>query len=381
MDFSYDEEQRTVRDLARTVFAGAADRLAATEASTDRIDRTTWTALAETGLTGLAIPEAHGGGGLGPAATIPLFEEQGEHTALVPLWPHVFAAWAIGEFGDEALRGELLPGAADGTTILTVALEEGGGAERTAPRLRADRTGDGWSLHGTKLAVPSVHLATAVVVSAHTDDGPVLVVVDPAESVHQDGESVHQDGDTVHQDGESTTHERCATLVFDGTPARALAAPGSGGAEALAGWCALAVSALALGVGEASVRRTVEHLNARTQFGRPLATFQAVAHQLADSHIDLEAMRVTLWQAVGRAADGEPDAASAIAIAKWWAADAGQRVVHRTQHLHGGIGVDIGYPQHRYLLWGKQLAVTLGGASAELAHLGRLVAEGRVVAV
>src|SRR5690606_33942978 len=139
----------------------------------------------------------------------------------------------------------------------------------------------------------------------------------------------------------------------------------------------VALAAQQVGVGTAAVAQAVSYLNDRHQFGRPLATFQAVSHQLADCYIDLEAMRVTLWQAAS-ALDAGGDCGTATLVAKWWATDGGQRVVHRTQHVHGGIGVDIDYPVHRYLLWGKQIAATLGSASADLARLGDLLARPEV---
>ena len=86
----------------------------------------------------------------------------------------------------------------------------------------------------------------------------------------------------------------------------------------------------------------------------------------ADAFIDTEAMRVTMLQAAWQL-DAGRDASSDVLVAKWWAAEAGQRVVHNAQHLHGGMGADIDYPIHRYFLWGKQIEDTLGGASATLA--------------
>ncbi len=86
----------------------------------------------------------------------------------------------------------------------------------------------------------------------------------------------------------------------------------------------------------------------------------------ADAAIDIEAMRVTLWQAAWRLDTGR-ESASAVATAKWQASERGQRVVHATQHLHGGMGADITYPIHRYFLWGKQIELLLGGPSRQLA--------------
>ena len=111
----------------------------------------------------------------------------------------------------------------------------------------------------------------------------------------------------------------------------------------------------------------------REQFGAKLGTFQAVGQRVADAYIDTEAIRLTGLQAAWRLSAGLP-AAEAVAVAKFWAAEGGQRVVHAAQHLHGGIGVDRDYPLHRYFLWAKQLELTLGGATPQLLRLGSMLA-------
>jgi acyl-CoA dehydrogenase len=109
----------------------------------------------------------------------------------------------------------------------------------------------------------------------------------------------------------------------------------------------------------------------RHQFGKPLSSFQSTAHRAADAHIDIEAMRSTLWQAAWLLDQPTaPDAVRAAFVAAWWAAVAAPRVVQSVQHMHGGLGADVDYPIHRYYLWGTQLEVELGGASALLADLG-----------
>ena len=138
---------------------------------------------------------------------------------------------------------------------------------------------------------------------------------------------------------------------------------------ATVGLCALQV-----GVCEAALTQTAAYLNGRQQFGRPLSTFQATMLRAADAAIDIEAMRVTCQNAAWRFDTGR-DAADASRVAKWQAAERGQRTVHATQHLHGGIGADITYPIHRYFLWGKQIELVLGGPGAQLARLGAEIAE------
>jgi alkylation response protein AidB-like acyl-CoA dehydrogenase len=135
----------------------------------------------------------------------------------------------------------------------------------------------------------------------------------------------------------------------------------------------VACCAVVAGVCEEALRLTAEYTKTREQFGRPIASFQAVGQRAADAYIDTEAVRITALQAAWRLASGLP-AAEEVAVAKFWAADAGQRVVHAAQHLHGGMGVDRDYPLHRYFLWAKQLELTLGGATEQLRHLGALLA-------
>ena len=124
------------------------------------------------------------------------------------------------------------------------------------------------------------------------------------------------------------------------------------------------------GACDAAVKLTATYTTEREQFGKPIATFQAVGQRAADAFIDAEAVRLTAWQAVWRLAEGLP-ATSEVAVAKYWADEGAQRVVHAAQHLHGGMGVDRDYPLHRYYLLVKHLALVLGGRHHQPAALGR----------
>ena len=123
----------------------------------------------------------------------------------------------------------------------------------------------------------------------------------------------------------------------------------------------------------AALEMTAKYTSEREQFGKKIASFQAVGQRAADAYIDTEAVRLTTWQAAWRLSE-DLSAAEEVAVAKFWAAEGGQRVVHAAQHLHGGLGVDRDYPLHRYFLWAKQLELTLGGATASLLRLGRALA-------
>jgi alkylation response protein AidB-like acyl-CoA dehydrogenase len=123
----------------------------------------------------------------------------------------------------------------------------------------------------------------------------------------------------------------------------------------------------------AALDLTAEYTKTRVQFEKPIATFQAVGQRAADAYVDTEAIRLTAWQAASRLSAGLP-AASEVAVAKYWAAEGGQRVVHAAAHLHGGVGVDRDYPLHRYFLLTRHIELTLGGANESLRRLGALLA-------
>ncbi|WP_369199661.1 acyl-CoA dehydrogenase family protein [Streptomyces sp. PU-14G] len=363
MDFSWGEEFEAVRDLAREIFTdrATAERLRTVETSRARVDERLWDDLAAAGLLGAVLPEEAGGASLGPAGLCLLLEEQGRCVAPVPLWSALVAALAVSAHGSAQQRAALLPAAGDGSARIALALEEFGPAEPRAPLTTAVADQHGWRISGTKAAVPSPYGAGHVLVTAATGAGPGLFLV-----------AANAAG-LAWEGAETTSHDLSAHLGLDGVAAEAVGEPGTGVVPWVLDHARVAVAAVQLGVAQGALRHAAGHLTQREQFGRPLATFQAVRHQLADCYIDIEAMRMTLWQAVTALEDGEEVTRAAL-VAKWWADEGGANVVHRVQHVHGGIGVDTDYPVHRHFLWGRQLATTLGGAGAGLYRLGEELA-------
>ena len=370
MDFSFTEEQEATRDLAGQILSDRVTqvRLKAVEAEGSGFDRDTWGELAKAGLLGVALPERAGGSGLGFVALCGLLEEVGRAVAPVPVLASVvLGALPVAEFGTDAQCDALLPGVASGDTVLTAALVEPG-AEPARPTTTATADGDGWRLDGEKSCVPAGLVADRVLVPATVsgEGGVVVLVVDPA-----------SDGVTRERQ-DTTTGIPEARFTFDGArvvSTEVLGEAGSG--AAIAEWiverATAALCAVATGVCEAALRMTAEYTKTREQFERPIATFQAVGQRAADAFIDTEAVRLTALQAAWRIEEGLP-AAAEVAVAKFWAAEGGQRVVHAAQHLHGGIGVDRDYPLHRYFLWAKHLELTLGGATPQLLKLGAILA-------
>ncbi len=368
MDFHLSEDLQEVEALAAEIFGDLAsvDRVREVETTNTRVDDRLWGELAKAGLLGIALPEEYDGAGLGLAALCVVLEQQGRTVAPVPLWAAGVGGLLLAEYGDEAGRA-LVSQVADGSARLTLALEEFAPAVPAAPVTTARADGDGWVLDGTKAVVPSADFATHVLVSATTDAGPGLFLLE-----------TDADGLTWTTT-ETTTRDHAGNLELAGARARAVGAPGDTALPTALRLTAIALAAVQVGVAEGALKLAAAYLSEREQFGRPLATFQAVQHQLADCYIDIDAMRVTLWQAVTSVEDGEPAAADRAAlVAKWWCDQAGLDVVHRTQHVHGGIGVDVDYPVHRYFLWGKQISSTLGGAAATLEDLGQLLSSAEV---
>jgi len=369
MDFSFDDDQRATAELAGQILrdGSANDALRALERSgAPRFDRGLWKKLAEAGLLGVAIPESQGGAGMGFLALALLAEQAGRTVAAVPLIETlVLGALPIERFGSEAQRARWLPRIAQGDAVLTAALQEDDDA--ALPMTRALREGDGFRLVGEKLCVPAGAIADAYLVPAQGDERAVHVFVVEAGAPGLRVVPLETTGGSPE-----------ARLELAGVRAGAGEVLGGAGRGAeITEWIRLrgtaALASEALGVCAEALRLTAEYVKTRKQFDQLIGTFQAVGQRAADAYVDTEAIRLTSWQAAWRLDAGLP-AEEAVAVAKYWAAEAGQRIVHTAQHLHGGIGVDRDYPLHRYFLRAKQIELSLGGATQQLRELGRRIA-------
>jgi alkylation response protein AidB-like acyl-CoA dehydrogenase len=361
MDFTFDEVQDELRALAARIVGDevTTERLRELEAGTERVDRRLWNELAKANLLGIAVPERFGGMGYGIMELAIVLAEVGRNVAPVPaLATLVLGALPVARFGTDEQQARLLPGVVDGSTFLTAALEEAGNPDLRRPSATARADGDAWALDGEKVAVPWGLLADTMVVSAAIDGEPALFLVDA--------------GDVERDRADGTHREPQASVTLRGARAELLARGADAityiAQHAIAGLCATGV-----GVFDRAIRITAGYIAEREQFGKPLATFQGATLRAADAYIDTQAITVTTWSAIWRLAEGRP-AADELAIAKFWVADGGQRVAHACQHLHGGMGVDIDYPIHRYFLWAKELELRLGGATAQLLRIGESLA-------
>lgn len=367
MDFELTEDQREIASLARQILADRVTPglLREVEEGQQRFDRDLWQQLGRAGLIGVGLPEEYGGGGLGLIEQCVVLEQAGRVLAPVPLLATGTAAAAIARFGTTAQRERWLPGAASGGSVLAVALAEPASswAGDDAMSTRAERGAGQWRLTGVKTGVPSGTLADVFVVPAAVGDGTGLFLVEPG-----------QPGVTVTRQHTSNRGDTARLELDCVLPAGAAVGPPDDDAVR---WtierATVALCAVQLGVLEEALSATAAYTRERIAFGRPIATFQAVSHRAADSYIDVEGLRLTLWQAAWRLS-AELPASMEVEVAKFWAAESGHRVAHAAVHLHGGMGVAVEYPLHRYFLWAKQLEFSLGGATQQLVRLGNALA-------
>lgn len=331
MDFTPEPEQQAVADVVNTI-----------------LDReNTWEALVSGGVTALGVPDRLGGDGVGLPELATALTEIGRHGLISP----ALATLGLGllpllDMASEAQQDRYLDGVAKGS-VLTAALNEPGAGlpERPATSLR-----DG-KLTGTKIAVPYAAQANWMLVS--TDSG-VAVVSPRADGVRL----VHT---PTSAGGEEYAVEFRAVqpdAVLDGATVHRL------NQLALA-----AIGAYGAGLVSGAVRLTADYVTNRHQFGRPLATFQTVAAQLAEVYIAARTLALASTSVVWRLTEGR-DADEDLDILAYWLTSQAPPAMQTCHHLHGGMGMDITYSMHRYYSSIKDLSRLLGGPAHRLDLVG-----------
>ena len=370
MDFTLDEQQQAVADLAEQIFTDAlapdlqTERLRVVEATDDWFDRDLWQVLADAGLLGIALGADMGGAGLDAVALALLLRAQGAHVAPMPLLPSAVASLVVDRHGDDTQRQTLLPGVVAGTTILTVAIQEllDDRLDEPSCSFMIESSGGCQTgrLTGRKVVVEHLSTADYLLVTASTADGPRVILV------NRSSEGI------AAQTGPSTRLQPLSDVTFTDAPGQVVGGPAA--VTALLDHLRMGVCATQLGVTERALALTAEYTSTREQFGRPIATFQAVGQRLADQFVNVGGIRLATLSAAWRLAN-DRDATEDLLVAKWWASERATDVANATQHVHGGMGVATDYPLHRYTLWNKHLATSLGAGSQALRGLGALLAD------
>ena len=332
---------------------------AVAQAAAHALDRspplpTLWKELGQAGLLGLALPAWLGGDGLGVLDTAVLLTEVGRRAAPVP----ALATLAMGvlpvvRWGGRGLQEALLDGVAAGDTLLTAAVREPSDPMPAAPAATV-RNG---RVSGVKTGVPYGAAARWILVPASfAGGGTGVAVIDPSAGgvrLQPTPSSAGGPEYTLHLAEAPVAHllgdDRVVTGLYQLT---------------LAGAASLADGALA-----GALALTTAHVGTRKQFGRPLATFQAVAQQIADVAIVSRTLHLAALSACWRLETGR-EAAADLDVAAYWLADQAPGALRACHHLHGGTGMDVTYPLHRYSALVKDLVRLVGGADYRLHRLG-----------
>ncbi|MCJ0904608.1 acyl-CoA dehydrogenase family protein [Rhodococcus sp. ARC_M6] len=340
MDFTRDETQDAVAEVATALLAR--------ELQPDAL----WTAFAEADLLTLALPERLGGEGLSVTDVGALLTEVGRAAAPIPALATLgFGVLPIVALGSDAQQDELLAGVAAGR-VFTAALSEPGAQFPEHPSVTAQQSGDWYRVSGTLLAVPFAESAHRVLIP--TDAGVVLI--DPNAS-----------GVTLTPTPSSSGSPEFG-IVLDDAVGELLGA-GAESVQTLYRIATASIGSVVDGLVSGAVDLTAAHVGSREQFGKPLATFQAVAQQIADAYITSRTLHVASLSASWRVSEGL-DAQSDLDVMAYWIAQEVPATMQVLHHLHGGLGVDATYPLHRYYSTAKDLARLLGGASQRLDLVG-----------
>ena len=344
MDFTPDPTAVAVADVATDVLRRH------DPAWDDRFDRAggfeerLWSAMGDAGMTVLPLTETRGGDGVGVLGLAPLLRGLGENAAVTPALGTLMTAVAAGDVRAAATVAEIVSAGGH----VAVAVSEPGAALTASPQTSVV---DG-RVTGTKTGVLHAETARAIVVT--TDTGALLVDVDAP-------------GVTLLRTPTSSGWGEY-TVTFDRTPVDVEAATLSGDARVVRDLHRFALAAYADGLVAGATRITADHVTQREQFGKPIGTFQAVSQQIADIYVIGRSMNLAVTAAGWRLAEGL-DADRDLALATWWLASELPATVRTMTHLHGGVGVDITYPLHRYFSIVKDLARLVGGATARLDEL------------
>lgn len=362
-EFGFTDEQAQLRAAVRKFCAENFDEqtVRTLMESDPPFDPKVWARLgAELGVLGLSVPEADGGVGGSLVDQAVAVEELGASLACGPVFGTVFLAIpAVVAASPGGVRDALLPDLVEGRRTAAFAVPV-----RAAAVGDISVTAQGDALTGTVEQVVDAGAADDLLVAATGAEGVALYAVDASEAGVQRRPLVTLD----------LTRPQ-ATVEFSGAPARLVAGPGE--AERVIGH-ALAVGAALLaveqvGAGQHLLDLSVEYAKSRLQFGRPIGSFQAVKHKLADLLVDLEHARSTAYHAVWALADGSDDPALAVSIAQATCSAALSRIAADTIQVHGGIGFTWEHRAHLYFKRATTDAALLGNAEQHRSRVAELV--------
>ncbi|MBI3368375.1 MAG: acyl-CoA dehydrogenase family protein, partial [Burkholderiales bacterium] len=375
------EEQSMLRDSARNFLADNApvSQLRQLRDTKDELgySKALWQRFAEMGFTGILVPEAHGGLGLGFVEAGVVMEEIGHNLTASPFFASsVVAVTAIRHAGSQAQQAALLPALASGERIATLALDEHSKHNPARIECQATLRGDGWVIDGAKRFVVDGHVADLLIVAARTSaDGLTLFAVPRSTA-----------GITVERTAMVDAHN-AARVAFSNVAVGADAVLGTVGQGATALQAALnagraCAAAEMVGLADEVFERTVVYLKERKQFDRLIGEFQGLQHRAAALYCDIELARAATAKALEALDDDAAQATSAVAVAKARAGSSATLAVQEGVQMHGGMGMtdDIGrtHGAKTFLVYEDERATFEAFCRATLALAAALADEGVV---
>ena len=365
MDLGLNETQQMLRSSAREFLEAECPDTYVRAMEEDERGFTSelWGKLAEQGWLGLIFPERYGGVGLGFLDLTVLLEEMGRALLPGPFFSTVvLGGMAIMDAGNEAQKREFLTGIATGRTIVTLALTEPSDRwDAAGVQTTATAKGDSYLISGTKLFVPNANVSDYLIVAARTgeSDKDVTMIIVP------------RNADGISRTALKTiAADKQSELVFDdvAVPTSAVLGDVNRGWDTIAKvvqWGAVGKCSEMVGGAQQVLDMTVEYAKQRTQFGRPIGSFQAIQHHCANMATDVEGSRNITYQAAWHLSEGLP-AQNEVAMAKAWVSDAYRRVCALGHQCHGAIGFT---KEHNLQLYSRRAkAAELGFGDSDL-HL------------
>jgi alkylation response protein AidB-like acyl-CoA dehydrogenase len=368
MMFGTSEEQQELRDSVRRFVADRAPLSRVRQLmDAGEIDKEVWAqAGAQLGLQGIAIPEEYGGSGFSFAEQAIVLEELGAGLYGGPyLASAVLAATALLASSDEGARQELLPGIASGETIAALAFtEEDGSWDPSGIRLAASKSGDGWVLDGHKSFVLDGGNATLFLVVAVAGGGLSLFAVDAAAA-----------GLAATSLPALDQTRNLARLDFSGVPARLIGAEGEGAAilDRVLDVAAVALAAEQLGGAQRALDITVDYTKTRHQFGRPIGSFQALKHRMADLLMEVESLRSAVAYAAAAVADNSEEVPVVASLVKAYASETYFHAAAEMIQMHGGIGFTWEHDAHLFFKRAKATELFLGDGAYHRERLAQRI--------
>ena len=330
MDFDFSDDQEQLRDAVRKWVDKGYDferRRAIVKAG--GFDRGAYNELAELGLAGLYISEADGGLGMGPVEGMVVMEELGRGIVLEPLAQTLIAGGVIGGYAGADVKAAWLPKIASGEALVVLAQQERGARYRLDDcKTTAAQAGSGWTVSGAKSVVPAGDQADAFIVPAAANGQIALFLVERnAAGVSTQGYGTQDGG-------------RAAEVSLKNAPASLITTDGLAALEHAVDIGIANVCAEAVGVVDALMVHTAEHLRTRKQFGAPLAKFQVMQHRMADMAIALEQLKSMACAAAMAVDAGEPaQRRRLVSAAKVLVSQLGRQLGLSAIQMHGAMGM------------------------------------------